>query len=266
MKSLAVFFIGAGLVASQSLSDGCKQTFAQVLQSPDASCLNPSGIVGLAVGGSDKAIEGPIDSWLTGLCGMPPCTNQTLANIVTNITTGCANDLGSIGFTSNQTSATIADVQKFYPTVRQLICLKDNSANKLCVTQGIEDIEKATNTQLTFSNFVPTLTKLYSGSGLTKDVICTNCNKAALNILKGVGAVTPDDTSTFTNTCGASFNDGQQPTVISNLLTGAAASSPSSTSKSNGVMGTAPLFTGGPFVVLAVPMLMAVFSGFALLA
>jgi len=137
-----------------------------------------------------------------------------------------------------------------------------NSANKICITEAMEFIEKQSGGALTFNNFAATLSKLYSsGSGLPKDVVCNNCNKASYNILKGAKLITPEITANLTGQCGASFDDGQNPNDVTKF-----ASNASPSSSSNAVMATTPLFTGGTFAALAVSMLTVLLSGFALLA
>jgi hypothetical protein len=259
MKSFAVLLMGAGLVASQSISDSCKATFTGLLTSPDADCLNTPGIVGLAAAGS-SSIVGPVDNWLTGLCGKPKCTNDSLAAIVNKVASGCTTDFESWGVNLKDTNAAITAVQKAYPVVREVVCLKDNSANKNCITEALEGVEKASGAPLTFKNFGDTVTKLFSsGSGIPKEITCNNCTKMGYNILKRASLITPDVTTTYTNQCGASFVDEQNPSGIVQLASTA-------TSSSNSVMATTPLFTGGTFATLAASMLTALLSGFALLA
>jgi hypothetical protein len=59
---------------------------------------------------------------LTGLCSKDACSNQTLSEIVSNITQGCSSDFG---ISSNDVSNITANAQQYYPTARQIACLKE---------------------------------------------------------------------------------------------------------------------------------------------
>jgi len=250
--SIAAVLVGASLVSSQSISQQCQQTLVQVAASPESSCLNPSGLTPLVVGGSNQSIVAPLNTWLQGFCSKPPCSNQDLSDIVTNITNGCSGDLSSLGFTSSQTSTIIADVQKYFPTAKQVACLKDDSTNQLCITETLTNIQNTVGS-LTLSSIVSEMNSIVSASnGVPSSIVCTNCVKSAYNILNGVGGAPQGASSALSNECGSSFVDGQNPSGISNTA--------SNLSSSSGAA------SGGPFIGMAMSALTVVLSGFAILA
>ncbi|KIM92031.1 hypothetical protein PILCRDRAFT_57602, partial [Piloderma croceum F 1598] len=123
--AIAALFVGAGLTSAQSISTGCKTTLLNLVASPDAACLDPSALISLATQSSNTSIISPVNNWLQGLCPLAPCTNSSLSAIVTNVTSGCSSDLSSLGLTTSNPSDIVSAVQAAYPTVRQVICLKE---------------------------------------------------------------------------------------------------------------------------------------------
>ncbi|KAF8274393.1 hypothetical protein EI94DRAFT_681244 [Lactarius quietus] len=175
----------------------------------------------------------PFQSWLTGLCSKDPCTNQTLATLVANITQGCSSDLSSLGINDSDPSSITASVQQYYPVVRQVACLKDNNDNQLCVIDELYNIQNTTGTLsaadiFSLKHIVPILT--------SQNVSCNNCTKEAYNtiITQYPQAITSDVNSTISNQCGADFIDGKTPAGISQTAAG------SSLSKSGGDSNGAP--------------------------
>lgn len=116
-------------VTRQSLTPQCTQALSGIAANPDAAaCLAPGSLLTAFLGGNNASIVGPINNWLTNLCGSPACTNDTLSAIVTNATTGCATELSAFGFNAAESGAKeqiTAAVQIYYPTVRKVVCLKE---------------------------------------------------------------------------------------------------------------------------------------------
>jgi len=108
--------------SGQGVSAQCQSSLADILASPDAQCLNAAGFSPILVGDSSASVVGPIETWLTGMCSKNACSNQTLAAFMTNFTQGCSSDFPSLNL-NNQNTTSI--VQEFYPTVRQIWCLKE---------------------------------------------------------------------------------------------------------------------------------------------
>ncbi|KIJ67652.1 hypothetical protein HYDPIDRAFT_38135 [Hydnomerulius pinastri MD-312] len=215
----ALLLAGAGLAAAQSLSgisSQCTSALTSVAGSPDATCLNPSALVSLAVSSSSSSIIPTVNSWLTGLCAAGPCSNATLQAVVTNVTTGCSAELQSLGLATTDPTALVTAVETAYPTVRQVVCLKDTSTSTLCVPELLTDIQSSTTT-LSINNIVGLITQLMSGQNISipQNVSCSSCSKAAYTLVaQGFPSLVSGDQSAVQSECGASFTDGQMPSGI----------------------------------------------------
>ena len=124
----ALLLTGAGLaLASDSLtlSSQCSSALLAVAGSPDAACLDFSILATLALSNSTTSVIPTVDSWLGGLCAQGPCSNATLEAVVTNITTGCSTDLASVGLNTTDPAAVVTAVETYYPTAREVVCLKE---------------------------------------------------------------------------------------------------------------------------------------------
>jgi len=210
------------------VSAQCQSTLLNISSSTEGQCINAAGLVPIFLASSNSSLIGPFQSWLTGLCSKGPCTNQTLATLVANVTQGCSSDLSSLGINDNNASSITASVQEYYPVVRQIACLKDNNASQLCVIDELYDIQNATGTLSVDEIFsLKTLAPLLT---LPQNVKCNNCTKEAYNILltEAPQAITSDKNSTISKQCGADFLDGKTPAAISQTASG------SSLAKSSG--------------------------------
>lgn len=109
-----------------SLSTQCQAALATIVGNSDASCLNAQALIGLVVSTSsttNTSIVPTVNTWLTGMCSRPACTNATLATVVSSVTAGCPTELGELGLSDVDSSSLTALVQSAYPTVRQVACL-----------------------------------------------------------------------------------------------------------------------------------------------
>ncbi|KAG5641203.1 hypothetical protein DXG03_005774 [Asterophora parasitica] len=211
-RALTIFALLSAAAAQLSLSQPCTQALTTIATSADANaCLTPSPLIPILTNSNISIVE-PINNWLTSLCAAPACSNNTLAAIVTNVTAGCSTELSLAGFQSGDTSAVTALIQKYYPDVRNIVCLKDGNTN--CVTQTLTNIQDIVG-PLT----VQTTLALFSGNSnlteLPSNVTCTSCAKAAYNIVNAevpgfLGANSED----LQAVCGASFTDGANPSGI----------------------------------------------------
>jgi hypothetical protein len=104
------------------VSTQCQNTLIAVAASPQSECLNPSGLLQIFV--QSGSVVTPVDTWLKGLCSRGPCSNDDLAAIVTNVTSGCATDLQPI-LGNAQPGSLTPIVQEIYPTVRKAVCLAE---------------------------------------------------------------------------------------------------------------------------------------------
>ena len=107
-----------------SLSQSCQSTLAQLVTSSETTCLNAGSLVGLVVSTQNTSIVSTINSWLTGMCSQTACSNQTLADVVSNVTSGCQSDLQSAGIDTSASELTSL-VQEYYPTARKAACLAE---------------------------------------------------------------------------------------------------------------------------------------------
>ncbi|KZT67171.1 hypothetical protein DAEQUDRAFT_406105 [Daedalea quercina L-15889] len=250
---------GARLTSALSLSSTCQSTLAQLVTSTETTCLNAQSLVGLVVSTSDASVISTINSWLTGMCSQTACSNQTLSDVVSNVTSGCSSDLQSAGISTSDPSELVSIVQQYYPTVREAACLADTSDNKtLCATELLTNIQSQVGT-ITKSNVQSVVSEIAEGSiTLGSNVTCTDCTKAMYGL---AAQADPSLASTYNSTvadqCGASFTNGTEPSTITQTANDAASSSTSS-----GAFSVSP----APFAAVAISSLVAVSSVFALLA
>jgi hypothetical protein len=250
--------------SAQSLSSQCTSTLTDIVGNTAAStCLSASSLIPVIAGGSSStnaSIIGPINNWLTNLCADPPCSNATLAAVVQNITTGCASDLSALGFNSSLTSSVINLVEQYYPTVRQVVCLKDGSTN--CITEILTSIQNVVGTlNLT------TVISLVTGTSLANiptNITCTNCVKAIYNeINQTFPSLVSDAVPALQSECGSSFTDGMTPSgIVESATTATAAPSTSNSAALGGVF----LSSQGVFTGLSLSGLVVISTLFTLLA
>lgn len=107
-----------------SISQSCQSTLAQLVTSSETTCLNAGSLVGLVVSTQNTSVVSTVNSWLTGLCSQTACSNQTLADVVSNVTSGCQSDLQSAGIQASASELTSL-VQQYYPTARKAACLAE---------------------------------------------------------------------------------------------------------------------------------------------
>jgi len=230
MLTRAFILIAAtGLAAAQtpSISTNCSAALLVVNNDSGASaCLSPSSLAGLITGGSTVST---IDQWLGKICPAAPCSNATLATVVNTIVGGCSNELATYGITDSA-SDLIPIVQKYYPTVRQIACLKDGNTN--CITETLDNLQTATGQNITLSNFISVLS--LDGS-LPSNVTCTACAQAAYDILaQQQPSLASSVQSTFQSKCGADFTNGTHPTgVVESASTASAGTSSNSAARVN---------------------------------
>lgn len=107
-------------------SNGCLTALTYTIGNPASQlCLGgESALTTLlaALAASTSSIIPDINYWLTGLCNSPECSEDTLADVVHNITNGCLAEL-------NLPAPTIANltntVEQLYPTARYIMCLEE---------------------------------------------------------------------------------------------------------------------------------------------
>jgi len=220
--TLAAFVTYAA--AQLPFSAQCNTALTSVATNPDAAaCLSTGPLltfVNSAIGGSNTSLVTGLNTYLTSMCGAPACSNDTLAAVVQNVTTGCATDLSSLGVTSSIAPMITGVIQQFYPTARKVLCLKDGNDN--CVVQTLTNLQTVTGDLTSVGNVLGLLN--IDVTDLPTNITCTNCVKAAYNTISAdVPSINPDVSSFLSNKCGATFVDGQNPSGVG------AASTPSTT-------------------------------------
>ncbi|OJT09268.1 hypothetical protein TRAPUB_14265 [Trametes pubescens] len=256
--------------SAQSLSTQCQAALATIVGNSDASCLNAQALIGLVVSTSsttNTSIVPTVNSWLTGMCSRPACTNATLATVVSTVTSGCSTELGELGLSDVDSSSLTALVQSAYPTVRQVACLGDTSSNNtLCVTETLNNLEPYTGT-LTVSNIEAVASQIVAGTvpNVPSNVTCTDCTKAAFNLVEqNFNGLLSGFSSDVSTTCGSSFIDGTQPASVTQLASNSTASA-AATSNAAAGMFTAQ-FGFAPLAGVAVSALVTLTSAFFVLA
>lgn len=107
-----------------SISSQCQSTLLTIAGSPEADCLNLGGLLPVITAGANSSLVQPINSWLSATCAQDACSNQTLSDVVANLTSGCSSDLSSLGLDSSDEGSVVSLVQQVYPIVREVACLK----------------------------------------------------------------------------------------------------------------------------------------------
>jgi len=224
-------------VHSFSLSQGCEDSVKGLLTSPDAACLNPTALLSFVLGSSSGSVPATINTWLNGICSSGSCTNQSISNVVTNLTSGCSAELASVGVsTSSIQSDVISIAQQVYPTVREIACLKDDTSNQLCAVETLNNLESVVGqlniTDLNVLNLVSDAATLFSNG--VQSLACTDCMKESFFIAQSnfpsiVSQAEPEAQAL----CGASFLDGNLPSTVSQSANDAVFSSAPSSSQSN---------------------------------
>lgn len=107
-------------------SASCTSALTFIVGNGDAAkCLDATAFVAVvaAATSSSPSLISTLDNWFKGLCSASPCSNDTIAGVVQNITTGCAAELKLIADTSSIPNLT-ETAQQVYPVLREVVCLR----------------------------------------------------------------------------------------------------------------------------------------------
>ncbi|KAI0685207.1 hypothetical protein BC835DRAFT_1310136 [Cytidiella melzeri] len=231
-----------GYTAAQSISTQCEAGVAGLALNPSAACLNIQGLIGVVTAGSNTSLVSPINSWLGGFCSQAACSNDTLSTVVNTITSDCQTELSSLGISGASPAQLTTLLQSVFPFVKQIGCLQDQSNNTLCATETLQGYE-AVNGPLTLPALETLFGQITSSSvppSVPQSVECTNCSKAAYNILTTnfPGVINSDAQDNVQQLCGADFTNGQTPSGINSIANTDVQSSDNSTT--NGAMAFTP--------------------------
>lgn len=252
-SSLLFFTIGAttGLVAAQlgnlGLSQSCQTALENAIDTPAFStCMNILGALPVVTSTSNVSLVQPVASWLNGLCAASPCDNATLSSAAQNVSSGCQTDLASHETAVSAATILNAAIQ-FYPTVRQVVCLKDTGTSgngELCITELLTDVQTAIGQPLSINTLsqIPAIISngSFAGISIPSAVTCSSCTQAAWSIVDQEipqAANVSVITNALNSKCGASFVSSAT-TLPANIVegTGTAAPSASSTSAKSGAV------------------------------
>ena len=111
------------LISFFSISSACEQGFIDVASSPQGSCLDILGLVGLLTA---ESVVLPLETWLDNACAQPACTQADLNASATTIVEACQYDLDSQSFQLNDGSKEelVLTVQQSYGLVQSVLCVK----------------------------------------------------------------------------------------------------------------------------------------------
>ncbi|CAE6345397.1 unnamed protein product [Rhizoctonia solani] len=212
---VAAAVVGSSAQSLTSLSASCQAAAATVLTGPGAECLGISGLVNIAMTSSNDSLITPINNWLTTTCAQPACTNATIDTVLSNITSGCSNDLNSAGVTTGTWEDITDYVKEWYPVGRQVACLKNG--NSFCVTTTLQAIENWVGQPLSKNTIQTVLPRLVSTTTeVPTNLTCTDCTKAAYALIRphlnDANRGTWDNTAT--GQCGSTYADGTTPSGI----------------------------------------------------
>ncbi|EKM79215.1 hypothetical protein AGABI1DRAFT_74063 [Agaricus bisporus var. burnettii JB137-S8] len=228
----------ASLASAQiaGLSTECLGALSGLVADPDANaCLQPTDLIPLATASANDSIVPTIDTWTKHVCAAAPCSNQTLANIVTAIANGCQKEISDDPQNTDPSavaSAITPLVQRFYPTVRKVLCLQDGDTP--CDTQLLSDIESVSGQPLS----IDVLFSVFAGlnfENIPKNITCSDCVKAAYTTINtDLPDLISDAAPALQAQCGASFTDGNIPSTISQSAVDGDSSSDTTTTNDNG--------------------------------
>ncbi|KAJ6537687.1 hypothetical protein B0H19DRAFT_1270106 [Mycena capillaripes] len=196
MTKSTFFFLAA--VATASLpraTSTCSSAVQAILASPDAACVNPTGLKAyLNLASQNVTVDrakSTVETWLTSYCALSSCSSATVDRVAKNISASCGSD----------PSILIAG----YSFTRQMLCFKDTTAGKFCLTESIKSAGIA--------GAAPDLMilDLIVASG-SRGSTCNECTKARyqLTVQAGIGSTT----TSIGAICGANFVSTLNSTVV----------------------------------------------------
>ncbi|KAF7289175.1 hypothetical protein MIND_01378600 [Mycena indigotica] len=201
-------------VSALTLSKSCETGLLRIATDPANTCLGLTRLIP-AVVQPNISIVSSVDRWLESTCLQPKCTNETLANLVSSFISACASDFSIPNPPSNATIAAIqSKAQAYYPGLRDIACLTDSGVN--CVTQTLTNAQNLLGNPIALNNASTVIFSGLATGTFTANITCTNCTKAAYNIVQQDAPVLGSSrlVQTFAATCPASFKDGETPVSI----------------------------------------------------
>jgi len=196
---LPTFSIMAALTVIPNLSSNCSTAVQNVLMNPDASCLNAAALISLASATTGASVVPIVDSWAQGMCRVLPCSSNFMFSMADNISTHCLADINSVAskyaLSPYGEEDVRAGIQAFYPTMRNITCLKDITSTpaQFCPTQLLTELQskvgtiEASNLFTVFQDATPVLT------APNNNIACSACTQVAYSMLNTTFPVFVDE-------------------------------------------------------------------------
>lgn len=200
--------ISVGLV-----SPSCNAVLEGVIINPTASdCLNlPTLVAGLAETSANQSWIPTINTWLTGLCGRPACSKETTQQIVSNLTSGCQQEMQMFNMTELDIASVTTDMTTSSGLERGFICLADNAQNATwCLTDTLRRLERSMGSPLNPQSLLSVIPLLATGGlgGVASNVTCTDCNRATYALARAYSPSVANNTELYddlVHQCGEAF-------------------------------------------------------------
>lgn len=188
---------------SLAVSDSCLQAELALSASDFSTCADIQDFTASVLTTQFSIVE-PLNIWLTGVCRQS-CTESTLANATSTITTGCAADVAQGVQNAVGLQALVAN----YTQGRSAFFTVSTLNSTSCVTNFLQSVQNFTGSDLTWIELERLSLSSYD---LPSSVLCTDYTHA-LNT--NLAPLAPNITASLTARCGASFADGKVPGTVS---------------------------------------------------
>jgi hypothetical protein len=216
------------------LPESCKTALLNIALNPEASsCLNTPVIMNTVLDIKQAGIDpvATLNTYISGMCNSGMCSNQTLTDIVKNVTAGCSGYALDYGFdiAGEAMDLNIALVLEAYPTARNVACLKEciscslpaclclfltaiyrTSTDGFCAVSTFNRsiLDYAIDSDNSISGLYQTLMDAYV-RGITPAKIersCTPCTKAAWSLVRNASSeLREENDGNIARVCGANF-------------------------------------------------------------
>ncbi|KAF7344059.1 hypothetical protein MVEN_01695400 [Mycena venus] len=211
MMKFAFFTVTAAaaltVVAAVSIprDDSCGTAIENLASSsnPGFKCLAPTQFKDvLALGSKNSSvaeIKSTMDTWLTAFCGVGSCSADTVSQISSGVNATCSVE----AFNSTD-----------FSNLREVLCLKDTTANTFCTTEGF------TQGFMVDTNVTDAGNSIEGPAGVMLAILllsadgfapCNECAKARYQLRAKTGDT---DFQTLNSSCGANFTATLNSTVV----------------------------------------------------
>ncbi|GAA5925905.1 uncharacterized protein JCM15063_005157 [Sporobolomyces koalae] len=235
--SAAVSILAATATSAQSLgslgdiSSSCQAAAVTLLGSDFATCSNLQALLGVATSSSGSIVQ-PVNSWLSGLCTQGNCSSATIQNATSTIDTGCASDISS----GNAIVTAIRSTIENFNSDKEAVCLRSTSNNTYCLTSLLNEIQNATNTQLSLSSI--TSLNLNALEQVSPSTVCTDCNSGLLYKFVQSGSLNQTEVSEVQKFCNNNSFGTSLPEGVSSSSSNSSSSGSGANGSSNGGSGS----------------------------